>query len=275
MLGKDIENQIIQIVRTAAKTQILPRFQNLAPGDIATKKDRFDLVTEADEQAELALTKALRQLLPDALVVGEEAVSANPALRDKIAEAELAVVLDPVDGTWNFANSLPLFGVILSVMRHGTPVFGLLYDPVMDDWISANSEGPATLTRADGTQSTLSVSQGGHPADMSGFAHFYLLGQEQQRHLAAKFTDLGRVWSLRCSCHEYRTVARGNADFIISGELNPWDHAAGVLICQRAGGVAKMLDGRDYNAAHKTGFLLTAPDNESWEQLRAFFAFLS
>ena len=63
-------------------------------------------------------------------------------------------------------------------------------------------------------------------------------------------------------------------DFMLSGVPNPWDHAAGVLICQKAGGVARMLDGRAYDASIEEGYVLTAPTEESWALLRDRFAFL-
>ena len=50
----------------------------------------------------------------------------------------MAIIIDPVDGTWNYARGLALFGVILAVTRYGIPVYGLLYDPVIDDWIAVS-----------------------------------------------------------------------------------------------------------------------------------------
>lgn len=265
---------IINLVRRAAKAEILPRFRTLGHADISAKSGRFDLVTEADTAAEAMLARGIQQMFPHALVVGEESVAADPKLRAKIAEAELAFVLDPLDGTWNFAHGLPLFGVILSVTRFGTPVFGLLYDPVMDDWIMAEHDAPAVLSRNLGSDRPLSVAGGGKPEDLSGYINLYLLPEDKQAAMAAILPDFARTLMLRCSCHEYRTLAQGGMDFMISGTLNPWDHAAGVLICRRAGGVVRMMDGRDYNTGIETGYVLAAPDEDSWQALRDKFAFL-
>ena len=144
-LTDDVMTGLIEAVRDAARTEILPRFRNLSADQIDTKSGPDDLVTVADRAAEARLTAAAQKLLPGALVVGEEGVAEDPAILDRFAEAELAVVIDPVDGTWNFANGLANFGVILAVVEGGRTIFGLLYDPVMDDWITATpGAGPGS-----------------------------------------------------------------------------------------------------------------------------------
>ena len=121
--------QIVNLVRRGAKAEILPRFQNLSQSQIEAKSRPDDLVTEADLASEAMITRGLRRLFPDAMVVGEEAVAKDGSLRQTMAEHAFAFVIDPIDGTWNYAKGIPLFGVILSVLRYGTPIFGLLYDP--------------------------------------------------------------------------------------------------------------------------------------------------
>ncbi|MFN3208374.1 MAG: inositol monophosphatase family protein [Roseovarius sp.] len=265
---------LINLVRRAARAEIMPRFRNLTTAQIASKSGPEDLVTEADHAAEAMITRGLQQMFPHALIVGEEAASADPSLRGKLAEAELAFILDPVDGTWNFVNGLAMFGVIVSVTRFGRPVYGLLYDPVMDDFIAAEADGPAEMTRATGRARPVSTSQGGAVDSLYGYMHYYLMDRAAQEQLAPLMPRFGRIGSLRCSCHEYRMLAQGHADFLLSSTLNPWDHAAGVLIVQRAGGVVRMLDGRDYSAAIDTGFLLAAPTEECWQDLARTFSML-
>ncbi len=265
---------LINLVRRAARAEIMPRFRNLGHADVSAKSSRYDLVTEADTGTEAILARGIQRMFPHALVVGEEAASADDTLRDKIGEAELAFIVDPLDGTWNFAHGLAIFGVIVAITRFGKPVLGLLYDPVMDDWILADEAHPARLARNLGAERPLQMSQGGALDEMSGFIHLYLMPKERQAEMAATFPDFARTQVLRCSCHEYRTLAQGGMDFCLSGMMTPWDHAAGVLICQQAGGHAAMLDGSDYNAGVREGYLLTAPNKDSWLRLRDKFAFL-
>jgi fructose-1,6-bisphosphatase/inositol monophosphatase family enzyme len=91
--------QIINIVRRAAKAEIMPRFRRLSDGDIRAKSAADDLVTDADTKAEAMITRALQIAFPSALVIGEEAVADKPALLDGISDAQLAFIIDPVDGT--------------------------------------------------------------------------------------------------------------------------------------------------------------------------------
>ena len=144
----------------------------------------------------------------------------------------------------------------------------------MDDWIIADEANPTRFSRNLGFERTLQVSKGGELDQMSGFIHLYLMTDGNQSEMAAALPDFARTQALRCSCHEYRTLARGGVEFCLSGVMTPWDHAAGVLICQQAGGYVAMLDGSDYNASVTEGYLLAAPDQESWTRLRDRFGFL-
>ena len=261
------QTSLVNIVRRAAKTEILPRFRNLSAHQIDTKSGPQDLVTEADTAAEAMIARGILRLFPNAVVIGEEAAAANPALRQKAAEAELAFIIDPVDGTWNFAHGVPLFGVIPAATRFGKPVFGMLYDPMVDDWVIADDQSATRIAGAGRAERPVSVSKGGALDTLSGVMHYYLLPKEQQEKLAPVLPSFYRMGSMRCSCHEYRIMAQGGVDFTLSGVLNPWDHAAGVLLCQQAGGVAQMLDGRAYDIGIEEGFLLCAPNQETWDTL--------
>ena len=266
---------IIEIVRAAARTCILPRFQRLGAADVSTKSGPSDLVTLADTEAEAQMTAALRTLLPGAVVVGEEAIAADPTLRAQIGGADLAIILDPVDGTWNFAKGLPLFGVILAAAAKGRPIFGVLYEPIMDDWIIATADGPATLVMADGTTRTLHTSDQTKPGTMVGYVPLGLMGRKHREGMMTVFPDFGRITSLRCACHEYRMVTLGHAEFALSGPTpHAWDHAAGALCVQRAGGVARMLDGSEYNAGITRGYVLSAASQAVWDKLAGKFQFL-
>ncbi len=104
------------LLAEAAATEIMPRWRHLSAADIREKTSATDLVTEADVNAERLITTRLRERFPDALVVGEEAHAADPSVLDGLGEAPLAFVIDPVDGTFNFAAGLPLFGVMMAVV---------------------------------------------------------------------------------------------------------------------------------------------------------------
>lgn len=266
--------QIINIVRRAARAEIMPRFRRLSDGDIRTKSRADDLVTDADTRAEAMITRALQIAFPSALVIGEEAVASKPAALEGIAEAQLAFVIDPVDGTWNFAHGLPMFGVIVAATRYGKPVFGLIYDPVADDWAVADEEMTPQLQRPIGAAKELKVAMGKPLEELSGIIPLHLFPKDHRAQLAASFPGFARVNTLRCSAHEYRMLAQGYIDFSLTALLHPWDHAAGALIAQRAGAHVEMLDGGDYSATRHAGHLLIAPDKVTWNKLKKIFSFL-
>src|SRR5919112_1004684 len=149
---------VAELLRTTARAEILPRFRNLSAGAIRTKTSQLDLVTDADEAAERVIEAELLRLFPGAVVIGEEGVSRNAELLDGLGDADLAFILDPVDGTLNFASGLPLFGVMAAVVMRGEVICGIILDPISDDWaIAVRGEG-AWIQRPDGSTSPLQVS---------------------------------------------------------------------------------------------------------------------
>jgi len=271
----DLHAAIVGAVRDAAREYILPRFRNLRPDDVGTKSGPQDLVTLADTLAERAMTAALAGALPDALIVGEEAIAADPTLRDRIAEAETCVILDPVDGTWNFAKGLPLFGVIAAVTSRGRPVAGMLHDPVVDDWVWTKAGGGAVLERPDGASRPLRVSEATDIGAITGYVPAGLFGAATRIRLVEALQEVPRIHTLRCSCHEYRMLAQGHVEFCLSGpEPHPWDHAAGTLAVREAGGVARMLDGSDYHAGVRRGVILSANSEVVWAEVAERVGFL-
>ena len=275
MLTEARRSLLLEAVREASRKAILPRFRNLAEGEIGQKSGPADLVTLADTEAEALITEKVAPAWPEAVVLGEEAVAADPDARQRMAEAEWAVIVDPVDGTWNFAKGLATFGVILAVCHKGQPVFGALYDPVMDDWVEA-SAGQGAVLRGPAFSRPLRVSQETVQRRMNGYVPIGLYPMETRRKLVQEFPDFGRVTSLRCSCHEYRMVAQGHSDFVLSGPTpHPWDHAAGVLAVTEAGGVVRFLDGEPYRTERLKGVLLFASNEALWQELAARFAYLA
>ena len=265
------EDALIALVRDISKAEILPRFRRLGESDIAAKTAPDDLVTQADLRAEAAITEGVRALLPDATVIGEEAVETDPALLQEIDAAPLSVIVDPVDGTWNFAQGLATFGVILAVAERGEAIFGLLYDPVLDDWVVTRKGGGTWHVRADGQRERLTL--GGMPREgATGFVPLFNFEERVRLALASDIPGMRRIWSVRCSCHEYRLMAGGRADFCLSNALKPWDHVAGALAVAEAGGAVGLLDGREYRASITSGgHLVTARSDEMLDRVRLVF----
>ncbi|NTE86250.1 inositol monophosphatase family protein [Agrobacterium rubi] len=255
-------------LQEAAAVEILPRFRNLGEGDVRIKTEAIDLVTEADEAAERLIRARIAELMPNALFVGEESVAADPSLLSKLGEADLAVVVDPIDGTFNFAAGLPLFGVMLSVISKGETVAGLIYDPMGNDWVIAEKGSGAWMCSADGSQSQMSVVPAPELSQMVGIANTGYFDVDVRRRLLGNLADVRLFTSYRCAAHEYRIFAGGHIHFLMYNKLMPWDHLAGTLISQEAGAYAARLDGSPYLPHHVDGGLLLAANEETWELLR-------
>lgn len=258
---------LADLLRRAAKAEILPRFRRLGGDDVRSKSEPTDLVTEADEAAERMMKREMVDIAPNALFIGEESVAADPALLDKLKDAELAVIVDPVDGTFNFASGIPAFGVMASVVWKGETIAGIIYDPMGDDWVMAEKGAGAFLRRPDGDAVRLSVSEKRPLGAMIGMASAgYFFGEEREKVLA----NLAKVRffaNYRCAAHEYRTFAGGHVQFMIYNKLMPWDHLAGALISTEAGGYVRRLDGSVYEPHQFDGGLLVATDPDSWQTL--------
>lgn len=272
----DYPDLVLVAVRAAAAEKILPRFRQLSLGQVTAKRNFEDLVTIADTEAEALIRTNLAQHWPEAQVLGEEGVAADPGLRDAMAGAGWKVIVDPIDGTWNFAKGLAVFGVIAAVAKDGRLEYGVLYDPLMDDWIEARAGGPALLVQADGTRVEVRSSAERDPQRMFGYVPLVLYPAKARRAVALAGLKYRRITSLMCSCHEYRMLAQGHVDFVLTGpEPFPWDHAAAVLIVHAAGGVARFLDGGAYDLGRKRGVMLLASCEEVWARVAADYAALA
>jgi fructose-1,6-bisphosphatase/inositol monophosphatase family enzyme len=266
---------VFNLIARAARAEILPRFGRLDADQIGTKAGPNDFVTEADLAAEAMIQRGLQIAFPHAEIIGEELAETDPEFRKALKGAELGFVIDPIDGTWNFANGMALFGTMLAVTRFGRAVFGAIYDPIAQEFFWTQTNGAALRQGKSRTPQPLATRKKQNLRDMTGFIEFSSMTAEHHTAAAQACTALAYTSSLRCSAHHYRLLAQGAVDFFLASKLNPWDHLAGVLICQQAGGYAAMLDGSAYDSSTKTGYLLSAGSKESWDQLAAHFSALN
>jgi fructose-1,6-bisphosphatase/inositol monophosphatase family enzyme len=280
-LDKASQNRLIDIVRRAGQDIVMPNFRQLNSEDIEEKSSLSDLVTIADKACEVFITKEIQHYFPDWAIVGEEATADDASTTDKIDNTDTCVIIDPIDGTWNYAHGLSDFGIILAVVVKGETRFGLLYDPVNDDWIYANKSEGAFFQRSSlterGTQKVpaqaplaLHIKPEDKIERLAGIMSIHSYTGEKQKDFAIKATRFARINNLP-SCPAYRQLSLNHFHFSLTYKMLPWDHAAGALIYTETGGVCRLLDGTEYRPAMLDGEMLTAQSEEQWQALAEHF----
>lgn len=149
-VNDDLLDELMSYVREAAVEEILPRFRSISSDSIRAKTVADDIVTDADIASERAMSKRLEARLPGITIVGEEAVSDDPSILGHLADAELAAVIDPVDGTWHFAHGTPMFGSILAIVSGGRTIAGIIHYPVCWATSSLHDRARVRYVAADG-----------------------------------------------------------------------------------------------------------------------------
>jgi len=256
-------DRIAGILTEVAAAEITPRFRQLATGDIR-QKSPGDLVTIADEAAERALSLRLLDLWPGTAVVGEEAVAGDPAIMHRLTGEAPVWVIDPVDGTANFAAGMPLFAIMLSLVRGDAALAAWIHDPLTGVTVMAEQGGGAWMNGQ-----RLAVAPADDPASMSGAVGYRYGRRPLVRKIAGRIHRVGTTFTLRCAGQEYLALLRAQSHFSIYHRILPWDHAAGQLLHREAGGYSARLDGSPYRPTVVDGGLLLAPDRTSWNAIHA------
>lgn len=232
-------------VREAAAAEILPRFRCLASHEVVEKNGPHDLVTVADRRAEEHLTAALTALLPGSTVVGEEAVHADPSVLAALRGDAPVWIVDPVDGTRQFVHGDPGFATLVALAHRGEVLASWTYAPALDDIAvavrgrGARLNGRALRAGSPHTGKTLEVALSHH--DFTTVA--------EKRSLAGLTCEGIDPRPCGSAGLEYLAIARGTLDALAFTWENPWDHAAGLLLVDEAGGTSGTLAGEPFRIA--------------------------
>lgn len=256
--------KVAAAIQEIAAEEVLPRFQSLADHEIQ-EKVAGELVTVVDVAVETRLTERLRDLLPGSLVVGEEAVHDDPALMEQLAGDAPVWIIDPIDGTRNFAHGRPVFAIMVGLAQGGESLGGWILEPVSGRFGIAERGGGAWM----GGQ-RLTVAAPDIPARMTGSLHASSYApREIARRVDQRRGRVRAVKSLRCAGAEYLRLAAGESHFSLFTRLMPWDHVPGTLLHSEAGGISLCFDATPYRATrYRDCGLLMAPDRASWDALR-------
>ena len=263
-LPEGLMERVGAAIAAAAAEEIKPRFGRLSAHDIRQKGPN-DLVTVADLAMEHRLTRELLDLLPGSLVVGEEACAEDPSVQDRLGTGELVWLVDPIDGTHNFVRSRPLIAVIVALVRRGETVAGWIHDPLTGTSVTAEKGGGCWQD-----ERRLRVAAAEPVTAMVGLLSTGFLPEPSRAEVNAKrdsFLHPTKGWF--CGGQEYMALCQASLHFALYGRLQPWDHAAGVLLHTEAGGYSAMLTGNRYRPTTDEKGLLLAPDQASWQALEA------
>jgi myo-inositol-1(or 4)-monophosphatase len=193
------------------------------------RKGRIDLVTEYDRRSEELLLRRIRERYPGHGVLAEESGAHHAA------DGAPRWIIDPLDGTTNFAHNYPFFAVSIGVEVEGEVTAGVVFDPVRDELFAAARGHGATLNGAPIRVSGIERVE--HGLLVTGFS--YDVREHPERYIPLFEAFLLRAQGIRrdgSAALNLCYLANGRFDGFWEGDLAPWDTAAGVLIVREAGG---------------------------------------
>lgn len=231
-----------EAIRKAAAAEVMPRFRQLAAHEIVEKTGPHDLVTVADRRAEEHLTASLTALLPGSAVVGEEGVHADPARLDALRGDAPVWIVDPVDGTRQFVHGNPGFCILVTLAHHGELLASWTYAPALEEL--------AVAVRGRGARLGDTVLRPGAPAPGHilevAISHPDFTTDAQKRALLGLNVEGVHDRSCGSAGLEYLAIAKGEADAVAFSWEKAWDHAAGLLLVQEAGGTHRTIAGEPF-----------------------------
>lgn len=254
----NLHEPVAALMRTVSAEVVMPRYRNLAADEIS-EKAADDFVTIADKESELRLAEGLSAILPEAGIIGEEACAADPSILDRAGEG-LNWIIDPIDGTGNFAAGKHPFGIMVALADGGIILAGWILDPLSGRLCHAVlGEG----SHIDGEP--VQARESGAALPVAALAVYFMTPEERtevQRRAQASFT---LVDIPRCAAEQYPRLVLGQNDVSIFARTLPWDHAAGTLFLNEAGGCCQRLDGSPYRVGDLRRGLLGASSPRLWD----------
>lgn len=243
---------------------ILPRFRNLTSGDVEDKGGN-DPVTIADRDAEKRLREALFAIEPGLAFVGEEAAHDDPATLDRLSDD--CWIVDPVDGTRNFAAGHAPFGMLIARASGGFTQSGWIYDCLTGRFCAAHR---GTGAFVNGEKVTAKPS--GRTPPVAAISLVYMDDAQREatkRHIEPNYELVDIPY---CAAEQYPRLALGENDVSIFERTLAWDHAAGALWLEEAGGKVARPDGSAYRVdEHGRTGLIGASSPGLWDDLATLY----
>jgi fructose-1,6-bisphosphatase/inositol monophosphatase family enzyme len=257
-----LDTAVTALMREVAAEIMMPRFRDLKAGEIAEKAPN-DFVTVVDTLSEARLIAGLTALLPGSHVVGEEGVAADPRLVERVTEGA-AWIVDPLDGTGNFAAGNPPFAIMVALAEEGVTQAGWIFDPVTGRMChAARGEG----CFIDGARITAKGSGAALP--IGALATRYLPDDVRASVVTRAAGHFTTADIPNCAGEQYPRLLLGTNDVALFWRALPWDHAPGALMLEEAGGRVARLDGMPYRPGESGQGLLAAATPDLWDAAAA------
>jgi myo-inositol-1(or 4)-monophosphatase len=207
-----------------------------------SNKGDIDLVTEADIAAEQLIVERIQSYHPRHAILAEEA---GEVVAIGGAQSEYKWIVDPLDGTTNYAHGYPTFCVSIALEHEGRIVVGVVYDPLRDELFAAERGEGAAL---NGRRVRVSdVSELNRALLCTGFPYDVRSRERFARHFASFIMRAQSVRRDGAAALDLAYVAAGRFDGFWEEGLRPWDVAAGILLIEEAGGRVTHYDGTDFD----------------------------
>ena len=259
MTPETLHAEMLALLREVSHKAILPRYRKLATHEV-TAKAADDVVTVADHESEALLTEGLARIA-DIPVVGEEAAHADPSVFERLTRD--CWIVDPLDGTRNFARGDAPFGILIAMASGGEAHTGWIYDCLTDRFCVAH-RGKGAFVNGE----KIAARTTGEAKPVAAVSLLFMDMARREATMAGIADDYRLVDVPWCAAEQYPRLALGVNDLSIFERTLPWDHAAGALWLNEAGGKCARLDGTPYRVDQwaRKG-LLGAASPMLWDQL--------
>jgi fructose-1,6-bisphosphatase/inositol monophosphatase family enzyme len=254
-----LDAAVSALMRQVARDVVLPRFQNLAAHEVQ-EKAKDDLVTIADKESEERLNEGLTSILPEARLIGEEACAADPSILQNAGNG-LNWIIDPIDGTGNFAAGRAPFGIMVALADNGDTLAGWIYDPLTKRMCRAMKGQGASINGE-----TVRARGSGAAIPIAGISTIFLKSEDRDRLLTRASNKLQLVDIPRCAAEQYPRLVLSQNDISVFERTLPWDHAAGALLLNEAGGRCCRTDGTPYRVGDDRRGMLAASSPALWDE---------
>ena len=248
----NIEEIIIPLMRRAGR--IMLEAENVESGDNLTEKgDAANLVTVYDVAVQNFLLAEIKKAIPNATFIAEEKEN-DPS----VLEGEYCFIIDPIDGTANFAHGYRHSCISLALFSRGEAVFSAIYNPYGDELFSAVKGGGAFV---NGKKMKVSSRDFAHSIVAFGTAPYCKkeLGEKTFRLAYELYRQCSDVRRVGAAALDLAYLAAGRNDAFFECVLSPWDIAAGYLLIKEAGGIITDMEGNEISFAAPSPVIAATP----------------